>query len=338
MSADGRFECAYGENASQAPAVFLASCGPDPLALSRFELIEGAALSYNNLVEVDRQLQTITHLAAALDLAMIPGQAMALGTKHGNACGASIAADPSTAIERMLTGDLRAIFGGAIMVSVDVDGRAARTLTTHRSEGRRLLDLVTAPSFTDEAVEILARELGKCRLLSNPALRELDRNSLDLETRTRHVRGGHLEQPNYSFVLDLAHPDVEITGSLAARQAIDLLLAWAIGSTSNSNTVTLVRDGQLLGNGVGQQDRVGGCQLAVARATAAGHSTDGCAAYSDSYFPFPDGPQVLIDAGVRAVFRTTGSVRDHVVRQTFRDAGVVVAQLPDHAARGFFAH
>ena len=152
------------------------------------------------------------------------------------------------------------------------------------------------------------------------------------------VRGGVLQQPNYTFVLDLDDPSVQTHGSLAPALRRDLLLAWAVGSTSNSNTVTLVRDGQLLGNGVGQQDRVGGCTLAVARTRDAGHDTAGAVAYSDSFFPFPDAPQVLIDAGVRVIFSTTGSVRDDVVRTTMRDAGVTVVQLPDRVARGFFGH
>ncbi len=168
-----RLECFYGENAWQTPAALVQAATEYRLALGRFELLEGVALSYNNLLEPDRQLQTITHIAAALDLA-------------------------------------------------------------------------------------------------------------------------------------------------AEAQARDLVVAWAIGSTINSNTITLVRDGQLLGNGVGQQDRVGGCALAISRATNAGHRIDGCVAYSDSYFPFPDGPQLLIDAGVSAVFCTTGSVRDGLVRPTFR--------------------
>jgi phosphoribosylaminoimidazolecarboxamide formyltransferase/IMP cyclohydrolase len=335
---DDRIECAYGENAWQTPAALVATPTDDALALGRFEHIEGAALSYNNLVEVDRQLQTITHIAAALDRAGSTGRALAVGSKHGNACGASAAHTSQTAVEHMLTGDARAIFGGCVMLSFDVDAALARTLIGYESPTRRLLDLVTAASFSDEAVEVLARKQGKCRLLANPALNALDQSSLDRAPRTRYVRGGSMEQPNYTFVLDLSDPAVQRSGTLTDTQAHDLLLAWAVGSTSNSNTVTLAREGQLLGNGVGQQDRVGGCALALARARDAGHATEGSVAYSDSFFPFPDGPQLLIDAGVAAVFCTTGSVRDEEVRETFTDAGVTLVQLPDRAARGFFGH
>jgi phosphoribosylaminoimidazolecarboxamide formyltransferase/IMP cyclohydrolase len=334
-----RLSCAYGENAAQAPAALLVCDLDDPLALGSFTQVEGAALSYNNLAELDRQLQTITHMAAAFDRPGADRPALALGTKHGNACGAAATTTPADAIRRMLEGDLRAIFGGCVMLGFSVGVEEAELLLGHAVEGgRRLLDLVTAASFSDEAIELLARKHGKCRLLANPALGALGRASLDTAPRTRPVRGGVLEQPNYTFVLDLDADEVETTAPLTDAQRDDLLLAWAVGSTSNSNTITLVRDGALIGNGVGQQDRVSCCALAIARATDAGHATSGAVAYSDSFFPFPDAPQTLIDAGITAVFSTSGSVRDDLVRQTFLDAGVPLAQLPDRAARGFYAH
>lgn len=224
------------------------------------------------------------------------------------------------------------------MVNFEIDGGAAEILLHHESPVRRLLDVIVAPDFAEEAVELLARKQGKCRLIANPALGSLSRESLEQALRRRHVRGGYLEQPGYTFVLELNEAEVSGGTDLSASQHRDLLLAWAVGSTSNSNTITLVRDGQLLGNGVGQQDRVGGCALAIMRARDAGHDTAGAAAYSDSFFPFPDGPQLLVDAGVSAVFCTSGSVRDDVVRQAFIDGGVALAQLPDRDARGFFGH
>jgi len=327
------FPCAYGENAAQAPAGLSAAETTDPLALGRFELLEGSAPSFNNLVDVDRQLQTITHMAAAFDGR---GLALAVGSKHGNACGAAAAATPAEAIQRMLEVDPRAIFGGCVMLGFAVGAEEAELLLRHASPTRRLLDLITAASFSDEAVEVLARKHGKCRLLANPALGSLGRDSLDTAPRQRYVRGGMLEQPNYTFVLDLG--EAEITGELSDAQRDDLLLAWAVGATSNSNTITLVREGALIGNGVGQQDRVSCCALALTRARDAGHDIAGAVAYSDSFFPFPDAPETLLEAGVSAVFATSGSVRDDQVREAFAKAGVAFAQLPDKLARGFYGH
>src|SRR5690606_25280050 len=128
--------------------------------------------------------------------------------------------------------------------------------------------------------------------------------SLDTAKRFRYVRGGFLEQPNYDFVPDFK----DVTGVEIVR---NIVLAWAVGATSNSNTITLVKDGRLVGNGVGQQDRVGAAKLAILRADDAAKSIDAnsekadlgdAVAYSDSFFPFPDAPAVLIDRGIKTIF------------------------------------
>jgi phosphoribosylaminoimidazolecarboxamide formyltransferase/IMP cyclohydrolase len=332
----------YGENGWQTPAGLYstgAAAAPDPLALSAFKLVDGSDPSYNNWADVDRLLQTLTHIAAgfAANFGEVP--AIAVGVKHGNACGAAAAATPAEAIQKMVTGDQRAIFGGLIMTNFAITEEMAEELLTHGVEsGRRLLDGIMAPEFAKEAVERLGRKGGKCRLLANPALAKLGADSLDHTPRVRYVRGGFLQQPNYTYVVDLKSPELATTGELSDQQARDLVLAWAVGSTSNSNTVTLIRDGQLLGNGVGQQDRVGCCELAIKRATDAGHKTEGAVAYSDSFFPFPDGPEVLAKAGIKAIFATSGSVKDGEIQEVCRKRGVILAQLPDSAARGFFGH
>ena len=118
----------------------------------------------------------------------------------------------------------------------------------------------------------------------------------------------------------------------------DLLLAWAIGSTSTSNTITLAKDGMILGNGVGQQDRVSAVELALKRANDAGHDVRGAAAYSDSFFPFADGPLALANAGVATVLTSSGSVRDQEVFSALADNDVSVAAIPDSVGRGFYAH
>ncbi|MGH2690443.1 MAG: hypothetical protein ACRDKW_16800, partial [Actinomycetota bacterium] len=336
--------CRYGENAWQAPASFFSTASAasgegDPLGLGRFEVVAGAAPSYNNLAEIDRQLQTITHIAAGFDLNFGTVPFIALGTKHGNPCGAAAGDDPAAVIRRMVTGDARAIFGGLVMVNFPIGEELAEELLTFGvDQGRRLLDGVSAPSFTDEAIRMLGRKGDKCRFLVNPALERLGRDSIDRAPRYRQVRGGFLRQSNYTYVADLADPDLSATGRLDDARARDLVLAWAVGATSNSNTVTLVRDGQLIGNGVGQQDRVSCCELAIKRARDAGHATEGAVAFSDSFFPFPDGPEVLADAGVTAIWSTSGSVRDAQTQALCAERGVVLYLVPDARGRGFFGH
>jgi phosphoribosylaminoimidazolecarboxamide formyltransferase/IMP cyclohydrolase len=332
--------CSYGENPRQKPAGLFDAGGDDPLALHQFRLVEGTSPSYNNFCDVDRLLQTVTHIAAAYEKNRGSVPHIAVAVKHGNPCGAAVGDLAKEVLEKTLEGDLRAVFGGVVMTNFPVGEDEAKTLISHRmeSEQKRLLDSVIAPSFSAEAISALARKGGKCRLIRNGALASLGERTLDARGRLRYVRGGFLLQPNYTFILDLSHAELEKTGNAARAQEDDMLLAWGIGATSNSNTVTLVQEGQLIGNGVGQQDRVSACELAVKRARDGGHDAKGATAYSDSFFPFPDGPGVLADAGVAAIFASRGSVRDDEVRESLAKRGVIFYTLPDAICRGFFGH
>ncbi len=340
-------ECAYGENAYQKPASLYKnlSVKNDALAVHNWVLVAGNPMSYNNICDVDRMIQTMTHIGAGFEKNFNSVPNIAIGAKHGNACGASFADSEIEAIDKMLLGDLRAIFGGSIMLNFEVDEKIAEELI-HKfmPEGkdgtqRRLLDIVSAPAFTPEAIEILARKKGKCRILVNPAIKKAGLSSLDTTNRFRYVRGGFLTQPNYTFV-----PDFK---SVKDSPLQDLILAWAVGSTSNSNTISLVKEGRLAGNGVGQQDRVGAAKLAIFRADDAAKFMDekntqadlgGAVAYSDSFFPFPDAPEVLINRGIKTIFSTSGSVNDEKIIELCKGKGVELFLIPDSEGRGFYQH
>jgi phosphoribosylaminoimidazolecarboxamide formyltransferase/IMP cyclohydrolase len=256
----------------------------------------------------------------------------------------------------MLTGDTRAIFGGVVMINDEINKEVAEALMHFAMEGDRprLLDGVIGSSVTDEALEILSR--NKLRVVVNPALGDLGMHSLDTSRRLRPVRGGTLEQPNYDFVIDLSADYMQTHGEVSDQQKRDMILGWAVGATSNSNTISLVKSGQLIGNGVGQQDRVGAGQLALTRTTneipeltEVGDSIHltvkldrqklaGAVAYSDSFFPFPDGPELLAKAGIKAILTSSGSVGDEAVTKTLTDAGVSVMMVPDKIGRGFYMH
>lgn len=357
--------CKYGENAWQTPAFLFKTDAVDSLALAHgnFKRLSGEPLSYNNLADLDRLLQTITHIAAGFDLNNKNVPKIGIGVKHGNACGVAVGDDSVEVLEKMLTGDLRAIFGGLVMVNFPINEKEANTLLNFKmpESRRRLLDGVFAPEFADIAVEKLKRKGDKCRFLANPALSTLNRTSLDVAPRFRYVRGGFLTQPNYTFVPDMKDAVIEGDAEKVKKEPIiaDLILAWAIGSTSNSNTITIVKDGKLLGNGVGQQDRVGAAKLAIQKADdatmslpealllarrskASGTSVKAdlsdAVAYSDSFFPFSDGPQVLIDRGVKIIFTTSGSVNDKEVIESCKKEGATLVMFPDKVARGFAWH
>ena len=331
--------CKYGENPSQAPAGFYSAETNDQLGLDKFKLIAGSNLSYNSLCDIDRLLQTMTHITAGLDINKIKLPNVAIAAKHGNACGAAISDDPIDAIEKMISGDARAIFGGAVMLNFSLDKEKSEQLLSYLADGKkRFLEVVIAPSFDDDAIKILKRKNNSCKLVVNPALKNLNKESLDLQTRFRYVRGGFLAQPNYNYILNLRDENIEKIIKAEKSEEIDMLLAWAIGATSNSNTITIVRDGYLLGNGVGQQDRVGCCELAIKRARDAGHGIVGATAYSDCFFPFVDGPQTLIENGIRLILTYSGSIRDKDVKKYCEEQKVHLYFIPNGLGRGFFGH
>lgn len=348
----------YGENPQQADAAFYSDnrVEIDRLGLDQFIHVKGMERSYINMTDIDRLLQTVTHIAAGMDVNFGSVPKIAVGVKHGNACGAGAAETIEEAIKKMLEGDTRAIFGGVIMINGAIDKVAAETLMHYAMEGghSRMLDGVIGASVEDEALELLSR--NKLRVVVNPELANLNKKSMDSKRRVRPVRGGVLEQPNYTFTLDLSADYMQFHGELSEQQKKDLILGWAIGSTSNSNTISIVKNSKLIGNGVGQQDRVGAGQLALTRTTSElpevsekdgkliltvsldKSKLDGASAYSDSFFPFPDGPGLLAKAGIRAILSSSGSVADEIVIDSLREQNVSVALVPDKIGRGFYLH
>ncbi len=330
----------YGENPWQTPAGLYADnrVSADPLGLDQFTHQKGWELSYINETDMHRLLQTVTHIAAGFEANFGSVPSIAVGVKHGNACGAGVAETAVEAVQKMLEGDEIAIFGGVVMLNGPIDADVATSLMTyHMPDGQnRLLDGVVGSKVTPEAMEILAR--AKLRIVTNPALAGLTKDSLETAPIYRNVRGGMLVQPNYTFVANLEADYIERHGDVTGQQQRDLIQAWAVGSTSNSNTICIVKNGKMLGNGVGQQDRVGAAKLAVTRAASRDHDLAGAAAYSDSFFPFPDGPLVLADAGITAILTSSGSVKDPEVVDVLARKNVSTIMLPDKLGRGFFGH
>jgi phosphoribosylaminoimidazolecarboxamide formyltransferase/IMP cyclohydrolase len=348
----------YGENPQQAEAAFYADnrVASDPLGLDQFEHVQGMARSFINMTDIDRLLQTVTHIAAGFARNFGDVPFIAVGVKHGNACGVAVATSAVEAVQNMLEGDTRAIFGGVIMLNAAIDMDVAEALMHYAMDDdrARLLDGVVGASVTPEALKLLSR--NKLRVVINPALATLNEASLDTSRRQRPVRGGVLEQPNYDFILDFSADYVQQHGGLSDQQKRDMVLGWAVGCTSNSNTISLVKNGQLIGNGVGQQDRVGAGQLALTRTTIALPELEeqgenivlrvtlnkaklsGAVAYSDSFFPFPDGPSLLASAGIKAILTTSGSVADDTVVTALTGQGVSLLMIPDKVGRGFYLH
>lgn len=330
-----------GENDYQ-KATLVAEDSENPLAIHTFKELNDKPVGYNTLCHIDRLLHTVRRVATGLtknSYAEGGVPYIAVGAKHGNPCGASTGNKKQQVLEKMCIGDPQAIFGGDVMTSFEIGVDEATTLLEYgmATGKKRMLKNITAPSFTPEAIAYLTAD-SKSLLFANTALGTTAICSESTEMRRRQVEGGTLMQDPYSFILDTSR--MSITETLTDEQKIDLILAWGVGSTSNSNTSTLVHDKMLIGNGVGQQARVGSCELAIKKARDAGHEglLTGAVAYSDSYFPFTDGPEVLIQAGIQVILATSGSKNDEKVIEHCNNAGITLCLISDKEGRGFFAH
>ena len=280
----------YGENPHQ-EGFFYEVETADPLALQRFRQLQGLELSFNNYLDADGALYAIAQIGQDEPACVV--------VKHTNPCGAAVGADALEAYERAWEGDSLAAFGGIIAINRPIDRRLAKAMLANR----KVVDVILAPEVGDDALAVFARR-PKIRVLVNPALA---RPGYPTDLDVKRVRGGFLVQRPDTRTLLAA--DLHVAGEVqpTARQVRDLLFAWAVCRACKSNTITIARDGMLVGSGVGQQDRKRCCELAVSKSLG---RAAGAAAASDAYFPFPDGPEVLADAGVTAIVEPGGSLRD----------------------------
>ncbi len=333
----------YGENRWQGDARLYRTLGDmDPFAVPRFEQIDGGEPGYINETDLDRLLMTVTHIAAGFELNFRSVPLICVGVKHGNVCGAAVGEDVETVIREMVSGHPQDLFGGFVMTNFPIDAKTAEILRRYEVEGTvpRILDVVIAPAVTPEALKVLERKDNRCRVFVNKAIGNLGMDSLDRSLQLRPVRGGGLKQGPYDFVLDLIVEQLEWYGPKPTEQVLrDIVLAWAVGSTSNSNTITVAKDGRTLANAVGQQSRIGAAQLAEAR-TVDSEQLDGAVAYSDSFFPFLDAVAQLHAMRVKVIF-TSRSPRESIWNEIVsfcEQEGIALIAGPDRVVRGFFGH
>jgi phosphoribosylaminoimidazolecarboxamide formyltransferase / IMP cyclohydrolase len=311
VAARRRQELRYGENPHQA-AAFYATTQPGsarPWGLAAAEQLAGKELSYNNLLDADAAMNMVADHA---------DRTFAVIVKHTNPCGAAWGDRLADAYSAALEGDPVSAFGGIVGLSRPLDAETARRIAEIFTE------VVVAPGFDDEALEVLApkRSLRLVRVdLWRPP-----RSAL-----LRSVAGGLLAQEP-----DLGRDDpsgwTPVSGEQPTGDTLaDLELAWSAAKHVKSNAIVLARDGRLVGVGAGQQNRVEAARIAVAKA---GERAKGAAAGSDAYFPFPDGLEVLAAAGVAAVAQPGGSVRDDEVTAAANQAGITML----HTGRRHFRH
>lgn len=290
-------ELRYGENPHQKAAVYANPASADPTVV-KAPLLHGRPLSYNNVMDAAGTLELVQDLNDSF-----PDHASAAIIKHVNPCGAAIAANLTEAFDRAYESDPLAAYGGILGLSQPVDEATAARIC----DGQKFFEVILAPSFDDASVRMLAERWKNVRLLEIGPLSAAGYRKLGY----RSVPGGMLVQDR-----DTAIPKTKdwlhVAGSPPPSAMLrDGAFAWMIAKHLRSNAIAIGRDGQLLGGGMGQVDRVAACRLAVERAGDRLSSGTGPAvAASDAFFPFPDGPQTLIDAGVRCIVQPGGSKRD----------------------------
>ncbi|KQS10185.1 phosphoribosylaminoimidazolecarboxamide formyltransferase [Curtobacterium sp. Leaf183] len=291
----------YGENAHQAAALYSSDGGT---GIAQATQLHGKEMSYNNYVDADAAVR------AAFDFTE-PAVAV---IKHANPCGIAVAApgaaDPiASAHAAAHACDPLSAFGGVIAANRPVTVQMAETVKDVFTE------VVVAPGFDPEALEILSRKKN-IRLLTLPA---------DFALAPREVKqisGGFLVQDADRFTaFDQSTWDLVAGAPADDATLADLAFAWKAARAVKSNAILLANRGASVGVGMGQVNRVDSCHLAVTRA---GDRAAGSVAASDAFFPFADGLQVLLDAGVRAVAQPGGSVRDDEVIAAATAAGVTM--------------
>jgi len=335
-----------GENPYQTGAMLMHNITghDDPLALDKFQIVGDTEPGWINLTDANSALNCLTTLAAVLDInGYLKGYPyFGVIVKHGNPVGLAIGRTPKEVLRLVFTGNPRAAFGGVAMFNFIIDDEWAKhILHSWLPEGEKYRYLVgiVAPEFTPEAVDLLRGKEVKKQLLINPALRSLNRNSVDTTPKYRPVRGGTLVSNGERYLLDLKDKRLEEWHynhrMLNESTLIDLLIAFTACACSYSNTTSCANNNQLVGNGVGQQDRIGSCELAMVQA---GERAIESVVVTDSFFPKPDGLQVLIDHGATLVMSTTGSKSDQEVRDLAAERGVALVQIPDTDGRMFSGH
>lgn len=290
----------YGENSHQRAALFSENEG---VGIAQATQLHGKEMSYNNYVDADAALR------AAFDHER-PAVAI---IKHANPCGVAVApegaADPIAAAHELAHAcDPVSAFGGVIAANRVVTEAMAKTVSEIFTE------VIIAPGFEPEALAILAQKKN-VRLLVLPE--GYAQNPVEL----KQVSGGFLIQDADRHFAPAAEWTLAAGEPADAETLAELEFAWRASRAVKSNGILLTNGGASVGVGMGQVNRVDSCRLAVSRA---GERAAGAVAASDAFFPFADGLQVLLDAGVRAVVQPGGSVRDEEVIAAAQAAGVTM--------------
>ena len=285
----------YGENPHQRGARY--TVDGEHSWWSTTEQLGGKEMSYLNVLDSE----------AAWKLAWSFDEPCAVVIKHANPCGLAIASNIESAYRSAHACDPLSAFGGVVAIN-----RAATVEMAH-DLSEVFTEVLIAPSYEDGAIEILSAKKN-LRILQSPAPTTQDRH-------VRQISGGFLVQDTDPIHVDTSAWQVVTTAQPTADQLRDCITAWITCAAVSSNAIVLVNDGSAVGIGGGQQNRIDAARLACERA---GSRALGSVAASDAFFPFADGPQMLINAGVAVILQPGGSQRDDESIATANSHGIAM--------------
>ena len=291
-------ELSYGENPHQR-AAYYAEEGARRHLLSRVEKVHGKQLSFNNLNDLSAARRLI-------DEFQLPAAAI---VKHANPAGVAVARSLENAFQRAHDADPVSAYGMVLALNRPVTADLGRKLSEH------FVELVIAPEFEQGALEVL-REKPAIRILVDRERRRGDLGERDY----KRVIGGLLVQDGDREVDDRSGMEL-VCGEASESVWGDLIFAWRVAKHVASNAIVLAKDLQTIGIGGGQTSRVDSVRLAVEKARAHGHDLTGAVLASDAFIPFADGPEVALEAGVRAIIQPGGAKRDTDVVSAVDAAG-----------------
>jgi phosphoribosylaminoimidazolecarboxamide formyltransferase/IMP cyclohydrolase len=291
----------YGENPHQAAALYWET-GARRHLLSRVEQLGGKELSYNNLADLEGARRVARELS----------EPAAVIVKHANPCGVATAATIEEAWERALAADPVSAFGCVAILNRRVTAALGARLAEH------FVEVLFAPAYDDAALEALSQKRA-LRILQEGERRADTPGERDF----KRVLGGLLVQDRDTEPDDRSAMKVA-TGEVAEEAWSDLLFAWRVCKHVSSNAIVLARDGQTIGIGAGQMSRVDAVRIAISKAKEFGHDLHGAVLASDAFFPFADGPELALEAGITAIVQPGGSRRDDEVVAAVEAAGAAM--------------
>jgi phosphoribosylaminoimidazolecarboxamide formyltransferase/IMP cyclohydrolase len=294
-------DLSYGENPHQR-AAYYTERGARRHLLSRVEQLHGKELSFNNLND----------LSGARALAREFTLPACVIVKHANPCGVALGATAEEAYDNALAADPVSAYGGVVVLNREVDTELGEKLA------EQFVEVLFAPGYTANALAALQQKKNTRLLVDNE--RRIEQPG---ERSYKRVIGGMLVQDSDSQIEDRDGWDV-VAGDLSEQEWGDIVFAWRVCKHVSSNAIVLAKDLRTIGIGAGQMSRVDAVRIAVEKTAEFGHDPTGASLASDAFFPFADGPQIALDAGVTAVVQPGGSRRDDEVIAAVDAAGAAM--------------